>query len=67
MWLSVSIAALTCILMIASILFFPKLNIRGRSIDTYPIIVLVGAIAMLACGLTEAELSQIAKNLLEDS
>lgn len=51
MWLSVSIAALTCILMIASILFFPKLNIRGRSIDTYPIIVLVGAIAMLACGL----------------
>ena len=51
MWLSVSIAALTCILMIASILFFPKLNIRGRLIDTYPIIVLLGAIAMLVCGL----------------
>ncbi len=51
MWLAISIAALTCILMIASILFFPKINLRGYSLDTYPLIVLLGAFSMLICSL----------------
>ena len=45
---SVVIAAATCALMIASIRFFPVVTIRGRRIDLYPIIVLIGAAAMLA-------------------
>lgn len=51
MWLSILIAFFTCALMIASILFFPKFNIKKQSFDTYPVIVLLGAVAMLACGL----------------
>ena len=51
MWLSLLIAALTCALMIASILFFPKFKLGGRSIDTYPVIVLLGALLMLVFGL----------------
>lgn len=51
MWLSVIIAILSCALMILSILFFPKLKVRGRFFDTYPIIVLLGALAMLMLGL----------------
>ncbi len=51
MWLAISIAALACALMIASILFFPKINLRGHALDTYPLIVLLGALSMLICGL----------------
>ena len=51
MWPSVIIAALTCALMILSILFFPKIKLSNRSLDTYPVIVLFGALAMLVCGL----------------
>ena len=51
MWPSILIAALTCALMILSILFFPKIKLFSRTFDTYPIIVLLGALAMLVCGL----------------
>lgn len=51
MWLSLALAAVTCAAMIASILFFPKLKIKNRSVDTYPLIVLIGAFLMLAFGL----------------
>lgn len=51
MWLSLLIAAFTCALMIASILLFPKFKICGRSIDTYPVIVLLGALLVLVFGL----------------
>lgn len=51
MWFSILIAFFTCASMIASILFFPKFNIKKRSFDTYPVIVLLGALVMLVCGL----------------
>ena len=49
---SVVIAAVTCALMIASILFFPEIPIRRRKIAAYPFIVLLGAIVMIAAGQT---------------
>ena len=48
MALSLTIAVVTCGVMIASVLFFPKLRIRKFSVDTYWIVVLSGAIVMLA-------------------
>ena len=50
MWLSVLIAVIVCALMIASILFFPKLKLGKYRIDSYPVIVVLGAIVMLCCG-----------------
>ena len=48
MALSLTIAVVTCGVMIASVLFFPKLRIRKFSVDTYWIVVLSGAVVMLA-------------------
>lgn len=51
MWLSLALASITCAAMIASILFFPKIKIKNRFFDTYPLIVLLGAMLMLVFGL----------------
>ena len=47
MALSLTIAVVTCGVMIASVLFFPKLRIRKFSVDTYWIVVLSGAVVTL--------------------
>jgi len=50
MILSLSIAAITCAAMIASILFFPRIG-RGRfSVDSYWVVTLIGAVVMIAVG-----------------
>ena len=48
MALSLTIAVVTCGVMIASVLFFPKVRICKFSVDTYWIVVLSGAVVMLA-------------------
>ncbi|MDE7439250.1 MAG: hypothetical protein K2N23_01895 [Clostridia bacterium] len=65
MILSIIICAVTCIAMILSILFFPKIKIGKISIDTYWIITLVGAAVLLACG--QADLSTVGKALISDT
>ena len=50
MLVSITVAVITCAAMILSILFFPKLKIGKRSFDTYPLIVLSGAVIMLVLG-----------------
>lgn len=50
MWASIATAVAVCALMIASILFFPKLSFGKHRIDTYPIIVVFGAVLMLCFG-----------------
>lgn len=42
------IAALTCLVMIMGVLFFPKLHIGKRSVDSYWVIALAGAILLVA-------------------
>ena len=44
---TVIIAIITCVLLILSVLFIPKLNIKNKSIDTYWIICLLGAFSLL--------------------
>lgn len=55
MVLSVIICGITCIAMILSILFFPKIRLGKIAIDTYWIVTLIGAVILLACGLTSVQ------------
>ena len=48
MALSLTIAIVTCSAMIASVLFFPKVRLGKLALDTYWIVVLSGAVVMLA-------------------
>ena len=48
MALSLTIAIVTCSTMIASVLFFPKVRLCKLAVDTYWIVVLSGAVVMLA-------------------
>ena len=50
MVLSIVIAAVTCAVMIASVLFFPRIKVGRISFDTYWIVVLVGAAVTVATG-----------------
>ncbi len=65
MWLSISIAVIVCVLMIASILFFPKLSLGKRRVDTYPVIVVLGALAMLCFGFVSV--SSVASAFVENT
>ena len=47
---SVLIAAITCVLMIVCILFFPQIKTKHIRLDTYWMVALAGAVAMVAFG-----------------
>ncbi|MDE6411474.1 MAG: hypothetical protein K2L02_02940 [Clostridia bacterium] len=65
MVLSIVICGITCIAMILSILFFPKIKIGKISIDTYWIVTLVGAAILLACG--QADVKKVGSALISDT
>lgn len=65
MVLSIVICSITCVVMILSILFFPKIRIGKISIDTYWIVTLVGAGILLACG--QASLKAVGSALISDT
>lgn len=62
---SVIICCIVCVLMICSILFFPKLRIGKLCIDTYWLITVVGAIFILIFGGTDAK--KIGEALIADT
>lgn len=47
---AILIASITCLAMIASILFFPRIGGKRFSVDAYWVIALAGAVVMLAAG-----------------
>ena len=57
--------ALTCLLMILVILFFPKLRLGRLSLDTYVLVTLGGAIVLLALGIVP--LGSVGAALISDS
>lgn len=62
---SLIICGVTCLMMIASILFFPKINIKGHEISTYWIITLIGALTVI---LTHtADISDVGSALTADT
>lgn len=48
--MDVTVATLTCLVMIASILFFPRVKVGKRQFDTYWMVTLAGALVLLCCG-----------------
>ena len=55
----------TCLTMILSVLFFPRIKIKKFCVDSYWVIVLLGAILMLAVGLVD--FNTLISELIKDS
>lgn len=62
---SLLICAISCVFMILSVLFKPSVRIFGRQIDTYWVIVFVGAMFMLLCG--QIDITTVKNSLLADT
>ena len=62
---AVLICAATCILMIASVLFFPKLKLGKINISTYWLVTLLGAGILLLAG--QADVAAVGKALVADT
>ncbi|MDE5549118.1 MAG: hypothetical protein K2J13_02575 [Clostridia bacterium] len=68
---AILICCITCLAMIASIIFFPRLKIGKIRLDTYWIITLIGAVLLLICkqvnfaSVTDALVSDTAVNPLK--
>ena len=65
MSLSVAIFAVSCVLMILSVLFKPQVKIFGVNFDLYWIIVSIGALLFIITG--QAELTSVVDGLIADS
>ena len=61
----VIICAVTCLLMILGVLFFPKIKIGKMGISTYWVVVLCGAAIVLLCGQTDVK--AIFKDMVADT
>lgn len=59
------IVGVTCLLMILSILFFPQIKIGKIKLDTYWIVVLVGALAVMFSG--TVDIAKIGERLTENT
>lgn len=59
------IVGITCVVMIASILFFPQIRIKKLTIDTYWPVVLAGAIAVIIGG--QIDLSVLGEKFTENT
>ena len=62
---AIIISAITCLAMILSVLFFPKIKIKRLSIDSYWAITLLGAIVLIASG--QADVVTIGKALIANT
>ncbi len=62
---TVLICAATILLMIAAILFFPKIKLGKISISTYWLVTLLGAAVLLICGL--GDIKSVGKALIADT
>ncbi len=62
---TIIICAVTCLLMILSVLFFPKIKLGKIKLDTYWLITLLGAIVLLISGL--ADINSVWSNMTSDT
>ena len=59
------ICAVTCLCMIVGVLFLPKIKLGKISLDTYWIVVLIGAAVVLLCG--QADVKEIAHAMIANT
>ena len=65
MILAISLCALPCLLMILAVLKKPRIHLFGKEVDSYPIVVFIGACAMLALG--KVHLKNVVSSFFSDS
>ncbi len=65
MYLAIVIAAITCLLMIMAVLFFPKIKIGSASVASYWVITAVGALALLISG--TVDIGSVGESLIADN
>lgn len=59
------IVGITCLAMIASILFFPQIKIKKLTLDSYWVVALIGAVAVIASG--QIDLATLGEKFTENS
>ncbi len=64
-WAVITIAIVTCVVMILGVLFFPTIKLGKIKVNSYWVITLVGAIAILIVG--RADMNAIGKALIADT
>ena len=65
MELTIAISAVTCLLMVLAVLFFPKLKLGKLSVSSYWVMTLAGAAALLLTG--QVDFSTVSSALLADT
>lgn len=65
MWLTVILGGITCLCMILGVLFFPQIKIKNLKIDSYWVIVFIGAIVMIVSGCVDFK--YLCNELVKDS
>ena len=65
MYLAIVIAAITCLLMIMAVLFFPRIKIGSASVASYWVITAVGALALLISG--TVDIGSVGESLIADN
>ena len=63
--IALAIVGVTCLLMILSILFFPQIKLGKISLDSYWVVVLLGAVVIIACG--QIDLGTLGKKFTENT
>ena len=65
MYFAIGVAAVVCLCMIASVLFFPKIKLGKISLSTYWLITLTGAVVILCSG--TVDVTAVGKALIADN
>ena len=65
MYFAISIAAVTCIAMIAAVLFFPTIRIKKFSVASYWVVTLIGATVLLVSGV--ADIKRVGSAMIADT
>lgn len=63
--IALAIVGVTCLLMILSILFFPQIKLGKISLDSYWVVVLLGAVVIISCG--QIDLGTLGKKFTENT
>ncbi len=65
MWVAIIISAITCLMMIMAVLFFPKIKLFNISLGSYWLVTVIGAILLLVFG--TVDITTVGQALIADN
>ncbi|MBQ8414076.1 MAG: hypothetical protein IJX58_02385 [Clostridia bacterium] len=65
MWVAIIISAITCLMMIMAVLFFPKVKLFNISLGSYWVVTVIGAILLLVFG--TVDITTVGQALIADN